>query len=114
MKKLIKINFLLIIAAVLFCNIASAQQKASDKSYATVVNEVKQKQAMRNKMLQQVQKSTPVNTVTPNNNKPEQPVNINGAVPVQQTTSVPIEPKQTTTNKPLNQPAKLPVRSKNQ
>jgi hypothetical protein len=113
MKTLIKINFLLI-TAIVFCNIAHGQQKASDKSYNTILNEVRQKQAMRNKMLQQMKQSTPTNT-SQNNNTDIKPSNTSlvGVATTQQTTTSSGTSQQGTNNKPSNQPAKLP-RSKRQ
>jgi hypothetical protein len=114
MKKLIKINFL-VITAIVFCNIAQAQEKASDKSFNTVLNEVKQKQAIRNKMIQQMRQTTPINT-SQNNNTDSQPASSTavGAATTQQTTNSPKTNQQGTNNKPSNQPAKLSVRSKKQ
>jgi hypothetical protein len=109
MKILIKINFLLI-TAIVFCNIAQAQQKASDKSFTTVLNEVKQKQAMRNKMLQQMNQTIPVNT-SQTNNTDIKPSNISGE---EATTTPRATTPAGTNNKPSNQPVKLPQRSKKQ
>jgi hypothetical protein len=116
MKKIIQINFLLLVTVIAFCKISGAQQKASDKSYATLVKEVKEKQDMQNKMLQ-MRKPTPANTVSQNDNRPVQPVNINTAgttttqkiTPAQEGTS-----PQGTNSKPLNQQGKLPVKPKRQ
>jgi hypothetical protein len=111
MRKVIKINFL-IIAAIVFCNIAQAQQKASDKSFTTVLSEVKQKQAMRNKMLQQMRQTLPTNT-SQNNNTDIKPSNTNPGTATQQNTIPGSGTKQqATNNQPLNQPVKIPARSK--
>ena len=58
MKKIIQISFLIEII-MLFCFATSyCQQRPAQKSFASVMNEVKQKQAARNKMLQQINQTT--------------------------------------------------------
>jgi hypothetical protein len=113
MKKVIKISFL-IIAAIVFCNIAQAQQKASDKSFATVLNEVKQKQANRNKMLQQMRQTTPANGSQNNTAIEISNTNAGGATMPQQTTTQAGTNQQTTNNGSSNQSAKIPLRPKKQ
>src|SRR6266487_6729380 len=110
MKKMININ-ILIIAAIVFYNIAQAQQKASDKSFTTVLSEVKQKQAIRNKMLQQMRQTLPTNT-SQNNNTDINPTNP-GTAAQQNTIPGSGTNQQATNNQPLNQPLKMPARSKN-
>jgi len=111
MKTMIKINFL-IIASIAFCNIAQAQQKASDKSFTTILSEVKQKQATRNKMLQQMRQTLPTNA-SQNNNTDIKPSNTNPATASQQNT-IPGSGtnQQAANNQPLNQPVKMPARLK--
>src|SRR6266487_5314536 len=107
MKKMININ-ILIIAAIVFYNIAQAQQKASDKSFTTVLSEVKQKQAMRNKMLQQMRQTLPTNT-SQNSNTDIKPSNTNPGTATQQNTIPGAGAnQQATSNQPLNQPVKTP------
>ncbi len=108
---MIKIN-ILIIAAIVFYNIVQAQQKASDKSFTTVLSEVKQKQAIRNKMLQQMRQTLPTNT-SQNSNTDIKPANTNPGTATQENSIPGAGANQQVTNKqPLNQPAKMPARSK--
>jgi hypothetical protein len=116
MKKFAMINFLLLVTVIAFCKISVAQQKASDKSFATLVKEVKEKQEIQNKMIQ-MRKPASANT-SQNNNSPIPPANTNAAGAT--TTTQKITPSQEgtgpqgTNNKPLNQQRGLPVRSKRQ
>jgi hypothetical protein len=106
MKTLIKINFLLI-TAIVFCNLAQAQQKASDKSFNTVLNEVKQRQAMRNKMLLQVRQTTPNNNSQINNTDIKPNAVKAGGTTKQTTTSGEGANQQAANSQPSNQPVKI-------
>ena len=114
MKTLIKINFL-VITAIAGCNIAQGQQKASDKSFNSLLMEAKQRQAMRNKMLQQMKQTTPDKT-SQNNSTDNKPSNT-GIVRTTSTqqTAIPGEGtnQQAINNQPSNQPVKV-QRSKKQ
>jgi hypothetical protein len=92
MKNLIKTGSL--IMAIIFCSVAQAQKKASDKSYAEVVNEVKQKQAMRNRMLYQMRQTTLPGAVSQNDIQQTQQSNSSAEIATQQTTSTIPEGKQ--------------------
>jgi len=105
MKNLIKIN-LLVIGAIIFCNTIHAQQRASDKPFSTVLSEIKQQQAMRNKMLQQVRQTTPAGNGLQNNTY-IQPAN--NTTPSEKQTSTTTQGNQQGINtKPLNKPAIQP------
>jgi hypothetical protein len=114
MKNLIKIS-LLIMTGVVFCNAINAQGRASDKSFTTVLNEIKQHQAMRNKMLQQMRQATPANNASQNN------VNIQAANTTTATTTAQpsVTAKEGTSqqganNRPLNKTVIQPARVKKQ
>ena len=72
MKKIIQINFLIFPIITLFAMSSYGQQKPSERSFTTVMNEVKQKQAARAKMLQQIRQTT-----SQSQNVQGQPVNTN-------------------------------------
>jgi len=61
MKKILQINCLLVMMAV-FSVKSHGQQKPSERSFTAVVNQIKQKQATHNKMMQQVKQTTPAST----------------------------------------------------
>src|SRR5262245_6835587 len=63
MKKVILVNFFAL-AMVAFVTNSFGQQRPSQRSFTSVMNEVKQKQAARNKMIQQIKQATPANTVS--------------------------------------------------
>lgn len=105
MKRMIKINFLIASMTVIFFS-AHGQQKPSQRSFASVVNEVKQQKAMRDRMMQQVKQAGPANTVSQNANVQPQPLNTNttGTAQAQQSTgTVEQANKQPASNKQLNQ-----------
>jgi hypothetical protein len=112
MKNLIKIN-LLVVTGIILCNIAQGQQRASDKSFNSVLNEVKQKQAMRNKMLQQIKQTTAVNT-SQNNTTDAKPSNAgtNGTTTGQSTTGEQGANPHASNNQSATKPLKSPLRSK--
>lgn len=63
MKKMIQISFLTGIV-MLFCNATGySQQRPSQRSFTSVMDEVKQKRAAHDKMLQQMKQTKPSNIV---------------------------------------------------
>lgn len=63
MKRIIQLNCLIALTTVLLSVTTHAQQKPSQRSFSSVVDEIKEKQAARAKMIQQIKQTTP-----PNNN----------------------------------------------
>jgi hypothetical protein len=59
MKKMLQINLLVFLMVSVSSVSSYAQQKPSERSFTSVVSEIKQKQAMQNKTLQQVKRTTP-------------------------------------------------------
>jgi hypothetical protein len=108
MKNLIKINFLLI-ATITFCGSVHAQKRASDKSFTTVLNEVKQQQAMRSKMLQQRRQSIPVDNGAQSNVSIQPTSSSANLVPTNQSTATTGAARQMTNDKPLTKPVKQPA-----
>jgi hypothetical protein len=112
MKKSIKINFLFTTVVILFCSISHAQQKASDKSFETIMNEAKQKRAMREKTLEQLKQSTPSHSAFQSTGIPAQPESTNrertGTVSKAPTGTEASKPTQED-KKPLYQDTKHPV-----
>lgn len=91
---------------VVLCNVINAQRTASDKSFNTVLNEIRQHQAMRNKMLQQVRQTTPAGNGLQNNTY-IQPAN--NTTPSEKQSSTTTQGNQQGVNtKPLNKPAIQP------
>jgi len=107
MKSLVKIN-LLILIAIIVVNTSHAQQRASDKSFNSVLNEVKQKQAMRNKMLSQMTQTMP--DASQNGTTAERTNTIGAA----QQTTVPVTgtSEQSASHASSSKPVQVPVRSK--
>jgi len=68
MKKIILINFFALLMTMAFATIAHGQQRPSQRSFASVMNQVKQKQIARDKMLQQMKQATPSNNASQNGN----------------------------------------------
>ena len=56
-----------------FATIVHGQQRPSQRSFASVMNQVKQKQIARDKMLQQIKLATPSNNASQNGNIQLQP-----------------------------------------
>jgi len=97
MKNLIKISFL-IVAAIISSNDTHAQRRASDKPFTTVLSEVKQHQAMRNKMLQQMRPPAPLPAAnSTNNTTPREAASTPEPLNQQRV-------NRTTANKPVTQP----------
>jgi hypothetical protein len=98
MKRIIQINILLISMFAVFSS-AHGQQKPSQRSFASVVNEIKQQQAMRNKMMQQIKQTTPSNDASRNTNtQPQQGANAGASAGTQQ----PSQNLQGTSQQPIN------------
>ena len=68
MKKIILINSFALLIAMAFAAIAHGQQRPSQRSFASVMNQVKQKQLARDKMLQQVKLATSSDNASQNGN----------------------------------------------
>ena len=68
MKKIFQMNCLLLLMVVVFFATSHAQQKPSERSFASVVNQIKQKQATHNQMLRQVKQATPATTLSTSEN----------------------------------------------
>jgi len=73
MNKIILINFLAVLMTMGLATIAHGQQRPSQRSFASVMNQVKQKQIARDKMLQQIKQATPSNNASQNGNIQLQP-----------------------------------------
>lgn len=103
MKKIILINFFLLLMMTAFVTIIHGQQRPSQRSYASVVSQVKQKQIAREKMLQQMKLTTPSNNASQNANIQFQPSNGSRteAAP-QQSQSIPKTNQQPVMNKPAS------------
>ena len=103
MRKMMQISFLTGIV-ILFClTTGYCQQRPSQRSFISVMNEVKQKEASRNKMLQQIRQTTASNFVLPNASTQTQPSASGTVAPT---------PAQNTLNLPgTNQPANKQINS---
>jgi hypothetical protein len=114
MKKNIKINFLFLAVAILFAAISQAQQqKPSERSFATELNKVKEKQAARNTMIAKMQQT--VNTTPATIGQPalnEQATNSTGQATIKSTAAANQQTNssvnQTSNNKPSSGPMKKP------
>jgi len=93
--------------AVVFCNVINAQRTASDKSFNTALNEIRQHQAMRSKTLQQVGQTTPAGSGLQNNSY-IQPANNTTPSEKQTSTTTTQGNQQGINTKPLNKPAIQP------
>jgi hypothetical protein len=109
MKKKIKISFLTGIV-MLFCfATVYCQQRPSQRSFTSVMNEAKQKQAARNKMLQQIRQTTASNTISSSVSTQNQPVRGSIVVPAttQKTLSSPGTSQQPVNKQINSQPKAL-------
>jgi len=77
MKKIILINFFALMLMMAFATIVHGQQRPSQRSFTSVMNQVKQKQIARDKMLQQIKHATPSNNASQNGNIQLQPGSVN-------------------------------------
>jgi hypothetical protein len=66
-------KIILMLMTMAFATIAHGQQRPSQRSFASVMNQVKQKQIARDKMLQQIKQATPSNNASQNGNIQLQP-----------------------------------------
>ena len=62
MKKIILINFFTLLMTMVFFTTAYGQQRPSQRSFTSVMNQVNQKQIARDKMIQQIKQTTPSNS----------------------------------------------------
>ena len=108
MKNFIQINFVLLVAVVVANNV-QAQQKASDKSYNSMLMEVKQRQAIRNKMILQMRQSAPSNSLQTGNAIQTNTATSSGVLPQTSSQGKNLE---STNNQSANNPAKPPIKSK--
>ncbi|HEV8505329.1 MAG TPA: hypothetical protein VGQ53_08020 [Chitinophagaceae bacterium] len=65
MKKIIQISFLTVVIMLFFLATGYSQQRASERSFTSVMNEVNQKRAAHDKMIQQMKQTRPSNIVLP-------------------------------------------------
>jgi hypothetical protein len=108
MKKSFRINLLLVLATIFFFNVSHSQQKASDKSWQTITNEIKQKRAERDQRLQQIKLSTPSNKIS-KNTITQLPSASNGGQGTANSQQITIPQRPPVTNKNnKSQPLKLP------
>ena len=105
MKSVIKVSSLLI-TAIIFCNAVNAQRRASDKPFTAVLSEIKQHQAERNQMLQQMRQTTPVNSAS-QNGVPPQGANVTNK---QNAAATGATSQQGNNNKPLHKAVKQTVK----
>jgi translation initiation factor 1 (eIF-1/SUI1) len=73
MKKIIPINFFALLMTMVFATIVHGQQRPSQRPFVSVMNQVKQKQIERQKMLQQMKQATPSNNASQNGSIQLQP-----------------------------------------
>ena len=108
---MIQISFLTGIV-VLFCiTTGYSQQKASERSFTSVMNEVKQKRAAHDKMIQQMKQTRPSNIILPSASTQSQPVSGTIAAPTtpQNSLSSP-GPNQQPANKQINSEPNVPTK----
>ena len=113
MKKIIKINALVLLSVIFFATASQAQQqKPSERSFTAEINKVKEKQAARNKMIAKMQQTVNTETVAPAQqnspvvNSANKPADKTPAGANQQNKS---SVNQTSINKPSNGPMKKPI-----
>src|SRR5215831_7408747 len=104
MKRIIQISFLTVIVTLFFFATGYSQQRPSQRSFASILNEVNQQRAARDKMLQQMKQTIPPNIVRPSASSQNQPAAIGSAAPtpVQKSLRAPA-----TTQQPANKQIKL-------
>ena len=81
MKKMIQISFLTGIVTLFCIATGYSQQRPSQRSYTSVMNEVKQKRAAHDKMIQQMKQTRPSNIILPSASTQSQPVSGTIAAP---------------------------------
>jgi hypothetical protein len=95
MKTILKINSL--VAFMLAASFsAQSQQKPSQRSFTSVVNEIKQQRAMHDKMISQIKQATPSNTASQSGNFQIQSANVGNTAPLSPQNS------QATNQQPIN------------
>ena len=102
MKKIILINFFALLMAMVFFTTAYGQQRPSQRSFTSVMNQVNQKQIARDKMIQQIKQTTHSNS----GNIQLQPSTSNStqqAAAQQRSQSMPRTNQQSVINKQANQ-----------
>ena len=102
MKKIILINFFTLLMTMVFFTTAYGQQRPSQRSFTSVMNQVNQKQIARDKMIQQIKQTTPSNS----GNIQLQPSTSNStqqAAAQQRSQSMPRTNQQSVINKQANQ-----------
>jgi hypothetical protein len=102
MKKIILINFFALLMTMAFATIVRGQQRPSERSFASVMNQVKQKQIERDRMLQQIKQATPSNNASQNGNiqlRPSTGTSTQQAAVQQRSPSVPKTNEQPVINK---------------
>jgi hypothetical protein len=105
MKKIILINFFPLLITMAFAAIVHGQQRPSQRSFASVMTQVKQKQTEREKMLQQIKLATPSNNTSQNGNVQFQPNTVSSTqqAAVQRSQPIPKMNQQPVSNKQANQ-----------
>ena len=81
MKRIIQISFLTGIVMLLFFATGHSQQRPSQRSFASIMNEVNKERAARDKMLQHMKQTTPPNIVLPSASIQSQPAMSSTVVP---------------------------------
>jgi hypothetical protein len=103
MKQISQMSVLVVAMAGFFSVTSYGQQKPSERSFRSVMNEVRQKQADRTKMLQQVKQTTSSNTVSQNTVLPSGTNTQDKAAPVDRA-NAPVN------NRPVVRPKYLPLK----
>ena len=99
MKKKIQINSLVLLMTSACFVTSYGQQRPSERSFTSIMNEIQQKQIMRNKMLQQMKQTAPVKAISDNQNAPAASVNTKVGTP---TSQQPVQRAETTNTQPTN------------
>jgi len=112
MKRVIQISFLTGIV-MLFFFAGYSQQRPSQRSFTSIMNEVNKERAARIKMLQHMNKATPPNIVLPSASIQSQPAMRSTVVPTsaQKSLSSP-GTNQQPANKQINPQPKVPIMKK--
>jgi len=81
MKRIIQISFLTGIVMLFFFATGYSQQRPSQRSLASIMNDVKKERAARDKMLQHMKQATPPNIVLPSASIQSQPATSSTVAP---------------------------------
>jgi len=113
MKRIIQISFLTGIVMLFFFATGYSQQRPSQRSFTSIMNEVNKERAARDKMLQHMKQTTPPNIVLPSASIQSQPATSSTAVPTsaQKSLSSP-GTNQQPANSQINPQPKAPIRKK--